>query len=461
MVISKLLSSGDKVKNIYLSILLAGFLISCGGGGMFSSLPTVDNGTGGDGDSTSLSFTPSSGSIGTLITLEGADFTTLVSSNANGVSMLPLEATASKLTAIIMPGTSTGPIEALLGGAGSTKSSLNSFSVVVPGIIRTQQGSKISGTGSVGAANQGISVALSADGNTAIVGGYQDNSGVGAAWVYVRSNGVWSQQGGKLIASDSVGASNQGTSVALSADGNTASFGGLNDNSSVGAVWIFTRNNGVWSQQGTKLIGSGAVGAAKQGFAVSLSADGNTVLIGGRSDDSNMGAAWVFTRSNGVWSQQGSKLVGSGNVGVGKQGTSVSLSADGTTAIIGGISDNSSVGAAWVFTRSNSVWSQQGAKLVGTGSVGTCTQGRSVSLSADGNTAIIGGQFDNSSNGAVWVFTRSGSVWSQQGAKLTGTGSSGLSLQGSSVSLSLDGGTAIVGASGDETNAGAAWIFTP
>lgn len=83
---------------------------------------------------------------------------------------------------------------------------------------------------------------------------------MGAAWVYVRSNGVWSQQGGKLIASDSIGASNQGTSVALSADGNTASFGGLNDNSSVGAVnRIFTRNNGVWSQQGTKLIGSGAV----------------------------------------------------------------------------------------------------------------------------------------------------------------------------------------------------------
>lgn len=158
-----------------------------------------------------------------------------------------------------------------------------------------------------------------------------------------------------------------------------------------------------------------------------MSADGNTVLIGGRSDDSNMGAAWVFSRSNGVWSQQGAKLVGSGNVGVGKQGTSVSLSADGTTAIIGGISDNSSVGAAWVFTRSNSVWSQQGAKLVGTGSVGTCTQGRSVLLSADGNTAIIGGQLDNSSNGAVWVFTRSGSVWSQQGAKLTGTGAVGTS----------------------------------
>src|SRR5580704_5712534 len=63
----------------------------------------------------------------------------------------------------------------------------------------TQQGPKLVGTGAVGNASQGISVALSGDGNTAIVGGFNDNGGLGAAWVYTRSGGVWTQQGGKLV----------------------------------------------------------------------------------------------------------------------------------------------------------------------------------------------------------------------------------------------------------------------
>ena len=67
------------------------------------------------------------------------------------------------------------------------------------------------------------------------------------------------------------------------------------------------------------------------------------------------------------------------------------------------------------------MWTQQGNKLVGTGAVGQAVQG-SVSLSADGNTAIMGGSGDNSNAGAAWVFTRSGSVWTQRGTKLVGTG---------------------------------------
>jgi hypothetical protein len=69
------------------------------------------------------------------------------------------------------------------------------------------------------------------------------------------------------------------------------------------------------------------------------------------------------------------------------------------------IGDNGEVGAAWVFTRSGGVWSQQGSKLVGTGAVGPAGQGRSVALSADGNTAIVGGPADNTNIGAAWVFT--------------------------------------------------------
>jgi hypothetical protein len=106
-------------------------------------------------------------------------------------------------------------------------------------------------------------------------------------------------------------------------------------------------------------------------------------------------------------------------------------------------------------------FTQQGSKLVGTGAVGpNVYQGYSVSMSGDGNTAIVGGPFDNSDTGAAWVFTRGGGVWTQQGGKLVGTGAVGQALQGASVSLSSDGNTTIVGGYGDNSDTGAAWVFT-
>ena len=161
----------------------------------------------------------------------------------------------------------------------------------------------------------------------------------------------------------------------------------------------------MWTQQGPKLVGPGAVGNAIQGLSVSLSADGNTAMVGGYFDNLGAGAAWVWTRSGGVWTQQGSKLVGSGAVGPALQGQSVSISADGNTAFVGGSNDNGALGAAWVWIRSGGVWSQLGTKLVGSGAVGKTLQGASVSLSADGNTAIVGAPWDNGYAGAAWVFT--------------------------------------------------------
>ena len=122
-----------------------------------------------------------------------------------------------------------------------------------------------------------------------------------------------------------------------------------------------------FTQQGGKLVGTGAVGAADQGYSIALSSDGNTAVVGGPGDNANAGAAWVYTRSGGVWTQQGAKLVGTGAVGAAEQGYSVALSADGNTAIVGGETDNGNAGVAWVYTRSGGVWTQQGAKLVGTG----------------------------------------------------------------------------------------------
>src|SRR5262249_28926930 len=110
-------------------------------------------------------------------------------------------------------------------------------------------------------------------------------------------------------------------------------------------------------QQGAKLVGTGAAGAAQQGQSVALSGDGNTAIGCGPIDDGKVGAAWGSTRAaGGEWPQQGNKLVGTGAAGNALQGFSVALSADGNTAIVGGPNDNnSSGGAAWVFTRSGGV----------------------------------------------------------------------------------------------------------
>lgn len=363
--------------------------------------------------------------------------------------------------------------------------------------------------------SQGSSVALSADGNTALMGGPNDNSLIGAAWAFTRSNGAWTQQGAKLVATNAIGQAEQGNSVALSADGNTALMGGPLDNSNAGAAWVFVRNGGSWQQQ-AKLLGSGVLGAfAAQGYAVALAADGNTAIVGGPCDNSpgqctfpyggfGVGAVWIFTRNGAAWIQQ-AKLTPTGNIGAASFGASVALSADGNTALIGGGNDNSNAGAAWVFIRSNGIWTQNGAKLVGT-SPNSTSFGTSVALSADastaaisgnqasnpnlggdwffspvsgvwtqqafiggfgpspvglsadGSTAIIGQSFSNSGIGSAAVYRRPLGSWVQTGT-LLGDGAIGSSEQGTSVALSADGSTALVGGANDNTARGAAWPY--
>ena len=159
----------------------------------------------------------------------------------------------------------------------------------------------------------------------------------------------------------------------------------------------------------SELAGSGAAGAlATQGIAVAISADGNTAMLGGPGDS---GEAWIFTRSSGTWSQQGAKLIGTGYAGNSFQGYSVSLSADGNTAIVGGRYDNNSIGASWIFVRNGKPPGHNKTKLVGTGYADSINvavlQGYSISLSADGSTAITGGLNDNKFIGAAWIFVDS------------------------------------------------------
>jgi hypothetical protein len=257
----------------------------------------------------------------------------------------------------------------------------------------------------------GYSVALAGDGRTAILGSPGTNDDVGARFVFVRRFGVWKQEAeligtgyDRSICVARIGGrafSRWKHRCRRRVNDDTGNDG------PVGAAWVFGRVHGEWRQE-AKLVGTGFTNPPSQGEAVAIAADGNTVVVGGPADNGEVGAAWVFTRSYGAWSQQGPKLVGSNVIGgaaLQGQRNAVALSGDGDTAVIGGFADDGDIGAAWVFTRDRGVWSEK-AKLVGTGVVGDTTpeQGYSVAISGDGRTILSGAPFDGDGIGAAWVF---------------------------------------------------------
>ncbi|HYW48003.1 MAG TPA: hypothetical protein VE959_34380 [Bryobacteraceae bacterium] len=323
------------------------------------------------------------------------------------------------------------------------------------------------GTGAVGAAGQGRSIALTSDGATLLVGGPGDNGGAGAAWVFTRTGNQWTQRA-KLVGTGVLGSTPaaQGTSVALSSDGTEAFVGGPGDNGGVGAVWWFTRNaGGAWSQK-SKVVATPAPEAGTRfGSSVALSQDGLAAFIGGPGKNAGAGAVWafVFDATAAVLLQSG-PVTNSDAVGNAQQGSSATVDGAAVYHIAGGPQDSAGVGAAWVYTGGEFNFglpvalAEQG-KLVGTGGVGASQQGSSVVLSLDANTALVGGPQDNSGAGAVWAFTR-GFGYTQQGGKLTGSGAAGAAAFGSSVALSADSGTAVVGGPADASGSGAAWVFT-
>jgi uncharacterized repeat protein (TIGR01451 family) len=222
-----------------------------------------------------------------------------------------------------------------------------------------------------------------------------------AAWVFVRSGTTWTQQA--VFTSSAIGATPDtfGDAVALSADGNVAAIGDVRDNNGAGATWIFTRSGSTWTLPGTKLIGTGSSTAAGQGASVALSSDGNTLLEGGTSADNQKGAAWVFTRTGGLWTQQAKLHGASCNPFSGGQGASASLSADGGIAIVGTLSEVN-VGGVWVFKRSGGSWSESG-RLRGAPSSVTFGQ-RYGAISGDGSTVAVPESGTPGTQSVVWIF---------------------------------------------------------
>ena len=316
----------------------------------------------------------------------------------------------------------------------------------------------------------GYAVALSSDGDTALVSDPMDNDYAGAVWTFTYSNGAWTQQGSKLT-----NGSGFAETLALSGDGSTALISGSSGGSpDLDEVFVYSYSNGTWTSQAT--LRAASDDGNDFGGGVAISDDGDTALIsdpndlGGGGVVPGPGAAWVFQRSGSSWTQQGTTLIGdctsscTGPNGTGEGddsgfGESVALSSDGTTALIGAVGGNYSGNAAetdaWVFALSGSTWSQQGPVLVGP--PGGNSDG-ATALSDDGDTALIGSSSDNSYVGAAWVFQRSGSTWTQPGTELTANHTSDF---GSSVALSDDGDTALIGAfGGDGAGSGEAFVFT-
>ncbi len=253
---------------------------------------------------------------------------------------------------------------------------------------------------------------------------------------------------------DGVGGDKFGYSVAV--DGDTAVIGAYQDNGNgadSGAAYVFTRNDGVWDD-GVKLTASG--GAAYDNFGLSVAVDGDTVVVGAPGNDgagADSGAAYVFTRNDGVW-DDGVKLTASDGAALDYFGYSVAV--DGDTVLVGAYrdddeeNDSEDSGSAYIFTKPNSSggWADwdpmedtETAKL--TASDGADDDWFGVSVALDGKTAVIGASGDDDKgidSGLVYVFVKPSGAWADgnQTNKLTADDGEAQDNFGYSVAVDVD-----------------------
>ena len=307
---------------------------------------------------------------------------------------------------------------------------------------------------------------VSVDGNTIIVGAPEEDTGggnAGAAYIFTRSGTRWSQQA-KLQASDKASGDNFGYSVAI--DGNTVIVGAPEEDtggSDAGAAYIFTRSGTRWSQQ-AKLQASDKASGDNFGYSVAI--DGSRIIVGAPEEDtggSGAGAAYIFTRigtgTSTRWNQD-TKIQASDKASGDNFGEAVAIAE--RTVVVGAYLRGN--GAAYIFNYAWFSWSQQ-AKLLASDGEWKDYFGGAVAI--DGNTVIVGAAGEDTGGGgagAAYIFTRSGTSWSQQ-AKIQA--SDRRSRNGFGYSVSVDGNTIIVGAprdqgdgGGNASDAGAAYIFT-
>lgn len=341
------------------------------------------------------------------------------------------------------------------------------------------------GSNSTNLANQGYSVSITDIGYKVVVGGPTDGT-TGSIWIWSATADRFTDAGGwvevtKLVPEDAVGEARFGESLDTTASIRPTSLsyfvgvvGGPMDDNGAGAFWVIMQDSSDdWSlYDRTKLIGTGAVGKARQGSSVAISGDSRTIAVGGWADDDNRGATWIFRYdqsldpddpyTNWDWHQQGEKLVYPGLSDQAMQGSAVSLSEDGKVLAVGAKEDGPNKrGAVCIFTRVGEVWTPA-QKLVATD--GTLFQGHSVSFSMDAGRMVMGaaGNFGgNATLGSAWFFDRNAQgVYTQQTNKLIGSGNTGLPSQGRSISISNNGLVFLVGGPDNAAKDGAVWIYT-
>lgn len=315
----------------------------------------------------------------------------------------------------------------------------------------------------------GTSLSFSESGTFLIIGSPSSNASFGRARIFENSNNTWVQVGEDIIGeADGDRFANQ---VAISADGSiVAASSPFNDGfaNNAGHVRIFENINGIWTQIGDDIDGEDQNDLS--GNAISLSADGNIIAIGARSNDgpndssSTTGHVRVFENQNGVWTQIGQDIDGVvvplSNNNTNQFGDSVSLSSDGSIVAVGAPSNNAggeNAGRVRIFENQNGTWTQIGNDIRGNE---LDRLGESVSLSADGTIVAIGAPFSDNgtqNSGTVSVFEFQNNTWEQVGQNINGQS---IDLEiGSRVSLSSQGDMVAIGIPNKDSNTGETLIY--
>lgn len=316
----------------------------------------------------------------------------------------------------------------------------------------------------------GCSVSLSADGLTALIGANGSDNEKGSAYIftYNTDQSTWVQKA-KLTASDRTSQDSFGNSVSLSSNGLIALIGASGDDENgeeSGAAYIFEATS--WdaydetTHETVKLSPSVSEPLGYFGCSVCISGDGQTALIGsvnGDNDDgTSSGTAFIFESSS--WSTYNESNHETVKVSASDGtlncffGHSVSISADGSVALIGALYDNSDIGSAYIFESSS--WStynessHETAKLTSSDGISSDRFGHSVTLSSDGSIALIGAYNDNNGLGSAYIFESPSwstyNILNHEITKITPSNGEEGDFFGYSVSLSSDGRKALIGA---------------
>jgi hypothetical protein len=322
-------------------------------------------------------------------------------------------------------------------------------------LAHTQQAQLTASDGTTGD-NFGNAVALS--NNTAVVGAVRSFN-PGGAYVFVRNGASWSQQQ-RLLPTDVVNGDLFGISVAI--DGDTIVAGApsktISGTTGRGAVYVFVRSGTTWTQQQQLIASDGTMG---DNFGTAVAVSGDTILIGALNHavgaNSRQGAAYVFVRSGSTWTQQ-QKLTASDGLTSDQLGGAVALV--GNTAVVGARENNFGAnrnGKVYVFLRSGTTWSEQ-QKLTASDGSALDAFGGSVAISHNVDTIAVGAPDDNEGpvgdRGSVYVFVLSGTTWAQQQRLLGSLGLASGSGGHFGTQVAVDGDTVIAGAPELDPNQG-------